>query len=251
MRVHEPGSGSGRIASRVTVGLLLAGLLATAPVLAARPAGEAGGRPREGPAGWEAERRDPVERRATRERRRELRREYLDSLSPERRRELRRWMRERRSDRHWLREAPAATGDRSDREEGRRLRHRRQPPDGSGLDAPRRIGESSAGELREQLRQLRPEQRRALRRRLQSLRELPEPERSRMGERYRTLRERPPEERDRLRKKSRRWQAMPSERRDELREKMQQLRALPPEERLRLLDELLVERDAELPDDGI
>lgn len=219
MRVHGPGRGSERIASRVTVGLLLAGLLATTSVSAARPAEEAAGRPRESPAGWEAEGRDSVERRAARERRRELRREYLDSLSPERRRELRQWMRQRRSDRHWLREAPAGTGDsgaggdRSDREEGRRLRHRWQAPVGSELDAPRRIGESSDGKLREQLRQLRPEQRRALRRRLQSLRELPEPERRRMRERYRALRERPPEERERLREKSRRWQAMPSQRR--------------------------------------
>ncbi len=259
MSAYGSDRGSGATTARLTVGLFLAGLLASLPVTAARPAEEAAARPREGLAGWEAGtgRRGPDERRATRQHRRELRRAYVDGLPPERRRELRHWMRERRSDRRWLREALGQGGEagsfreaREVREEGRRR-------------GTRRDGESAAGGLRERLRRLEPGERRALRRRLETLRELPEPERRRLRERYRALRERPPEERERLREKSRRWKAMPPELRGELRHKMQQLRALPPEQRLRLLDDLLEgleglegldeprERAEELPDTGV
>jgi hypothetical protein len=260
--------GSGAITARLTVGLFLAGLLASLPVTAAQPAEEAAARAREGLAGWEAGtgRRGPDERRATRQHRRELRRAYVDGLPPERRRELRHWMRERRSDRRWLREALGQAGEAGSFREAREAREAREVREEGRRRGTRRDGESAAGGLRERLRRLEPGERRALRRRLETLRELPEPERRRLRERYRALRERPPEERERLREKSRRWKAMPPELRGELRHKMQQLRALPPEQRLRLLDDLLKgleglegleglgeprERAEELPDTGV
>ena len=222
---------SGLLAGLLALGLLLV-LPVSSPALAAA-------RPPEGRAGSEraSERGELTERRAARDRRHAIRREYLENLPPERRRELRQRVRERRRDRHWLGEAPAGERRRSRAEQraDRRGRATDEPFHNAEKTRDRRYG----GDLRERLRQLRPEERRVLRRRLRALRELPEAERRRLHERYRALWERPPEERERLRENSRRWRAMSTELRSELREKQRRLRALPPEQRLQLLEDLL------------
>lgn len=96
-------------------------------------------------------------------------------------------------------------------------------------------------EIRRYLESLSPDERRALRKRVESYRALDQPDRRRLRRALRNFRELPPERQERFRANAQRWNAMSPGEKARLREKMTLLRGMQPEERLELLERALPE----------